>query len=328
MAVSGAETRAFAYDAAGNLTGDGSNSYTYDDAGRRVSATVNGQSWQYAYNALGQRVMKRSGTGTTLFMYDEQGHLLGEYDGTGRLIQETVWLGDIPVATLKPSASGQGTDIHYVHADHLNTPRRISRPADNMLLWAWDSEPFGNSAPDQNPQGAGTFAYHLRFPGQYFDQETGLHYNYFRDYDPGTGRYIQSDPIGLEGGSMSLYTYADNAPTMNADPLGLFKFHGQWCGPNWTGGFEKPWDRLTTNERQKVKPPEDALDACCEVHDKCHADCRTKFPCDMDQQKRCLESCDRRLYFCSRQSGTRSFSLEDYMRKSSPTPEKGACCPN
>jgi hypothetical protein len=84
---------------------------------------------------------------------------------------------------------------------------------------------------------------------------------------------------------------------------------------------------LTEEERKNVKPPEDELDSCCEVHDKCHADCRTKFPCDMDQQKRCLEGCDRRLYYCSRQSGKGSFPLEDYMRKSSPTPEKGACCP-
>lgn len=160
-----------------------------------------------------------------------------------------------------------------------------------------------------------------------------LHYNYFRDYDPTTGRYVQSDPIGLAGG-INPYVYVDNATTMKTDPKGLFGWpnvHGQWCGPRWTGGFKKPWDQLTADERQKVKPPEDALDACCEVHDKCHADCRAKYPCDMEQQQRCLQSCDRRLYFCSRESGVGGldgFLIEDYMRKSSPPPEKGACCPN
>jgi RHS repeat-associated protein len=63
----------------------------------------------------------------------------------------------------------------------------------------------------------------LRFPGQYFDAESGLHYNYMRDYDPTLGRYIQSDPIGLKGGINS-YVYVENGPTLNVDPLGLVKF--------------------------------------------------------------------------------------------------------
>ncbi|WP_133372134.1 RHS repeat-associated core domain-containing protein, partial [Sulfurirhabdus autotrophica] len=64
-------------------------------------------------------------------------------------------------------------------------------------------------------------AVNLRFPGQYYDQETGLHYNYFRNYDPGTGRYTTSDPIGLAGGSFSTYTYVDNDPLSYVDPDGL-----------------------------------------------------------------------------------------------------------
>jgi RHS repeat-associated protein len=127
--------------------------------------------------------------------------LTGEYDATGQLLQEIVWLGDLPVAALKPTTPASATtDIYYIHADHLGTPRKITRPGDNKVLWTWESEAFGNSLPDQNPSGLGAFVFNLRFPGQYYDVETGLFYNYFRDYDPGTGRYIESDPIGLAGG--------------------------------------------------------------------------------------------------------------------------------
>jgi RHS repeat-associated protein len=59
-------------------------------------------------------------------------------------------------------------------------------------VWRWDNtEPFGNAPADGNPGGVGVFVYNLRFPGQYFDQETGTHYNYFRDYDPGI---VEHDP--------------------------------------------------------------------------------------------------------------------------------------
>lgn len=61
----------------------------------------------------------------------------------------------------------------------------------------------------------------LRFPGQYYDAESGLHYNYFRDYDPRTGRYVQRDPIGL-GGGINTFAYADSRPTGAIDPAGLF----------------------------------------------------------------------------------------------------------
>jgi RHS repeat-associated protein len=154
-------------------------------------------------------------------VYDESGHLLGEYDGSGNLIEETVWMGDVPVATLQPN--GTGVSVYYIHTDHLNTPRRISRPADNVIVWRWDSEPFGTAAANQDPDGDGTqFVYNPRFPGQYYDAETGLNYNAYRDYDPAVGRYIESDPIGLHGG-VNTYAYVGGNPVMWTDPLGLCK---------------------------------------------------------------------------------------------------------
>jgi uncharacterized protein RhaS with RHS repeats len=130
-------------------------------------------STNYLYNALGQMIEKSGTLGTTIFMQDEAGHLIGEYDGSGDLIEETIWLGDIPVATLQPNGSG-GVNIFYVHTDHLNTPRKVSRPSDNQLEWRWDTDPFGTTGPNQNPAGLGTFSYNLRFPGQYYMAETGL----------------------------------------------------------------------------------------------------------------------------------------------------------
>ena len=110
--------------------------------------------------------------------------------------------------------------LYFVHVDHLNTPRLVA-DATGTTVWRWDQqEPFGNSPADQNPGGLGVFDLPLRLPGQYFDGETGLLYNGARDYDPQFGRYIQSDPIGLEGG-LNVYAYALNAPIINSDPSGL-----------------------------------------------------------------------------------------------------------
>jgi len=91
----------------------------------------------------------------------------------------------------------------------------------NAVRWQWFTEPFGVTAANTNPSGLGAFTFPLRFPGQYADQESGLNYNYFRTYDNSTGRYTQSDPIGLDGG-INTYAYVSNRPTTNVDPSGLF----------------------------------------------------------------------------------------------------------
>lgn len=218
-AITGSPARSYTYDNAGNVLTYGTVTNTFNNRGRMASAVSGGVTTTYVYNALGQRVRKSSTLGTVLSVYDEAGHLLGEYDGGGALIQETLWLGDLPVATLRPN--GGGVSIYYVHADQLGAPRSVSRSTDNAIVWRWDADPFGTSAANENPNGLGTSKYNQRFPGQYYDAETGANYNYFRDYDPQTGRYVESDPIGLDGGSMSTYTYVDGNPLTYIDPEGL-----------------------------------------------------------------------------------------------------------
>ena len=162
------------------LSGLVSASFRYNNANRLAEVQSGGTLATHAVNALGQRVKKVMGTTTTLFVYDEQGRLLGEYDASGYLVQETVWLENLPIATLRPMGTGTPTPIaiHYVHADHLGTPRAVTRPSDNAIEWRWDNaEPFGNAPPNENPSGLGAFKYNLRFPGQYFDSEIGTSYN-------------------------------------------------------------------------------------------------------------------------------------------------------
>jgi RHS repeat-associated protein len=214
-----APARTNTFDAAGNLLDDGVVRYTYNANHQIDSATRAGIMTRYLTNGRGERVFKTSSAGTTYYVYDEQGHLLGEYDAHGKPLQETVYLGDLPVAVIKPGASGPA--VYYVYADHLQAPRVLTRAADNQIVWRWDqADPFGMVPPDENPSGLGMFGYDLRFPGQVFDRESNNHYNYFRDYDPQTGRYVQSDPIGLSGG-INTYGYVFNGPTNYADPDGL-----------------------------------------------------------------------------------------------------------
>jgi RHS repeat-associated protein len=114
------------------------------------------------------------------------------------------------------ACSAQAEKLYFVSSDHLNTPRSVSDEKGNVV-WTWEGEPFG-SAPASDDNG---FQFNLRFPGQYLDQETGLHYNYHRDYDRQIGGYIQSDPIGLTGGT-NTYAYVSGNPLTFEDPFGLF----------------------------------------------------------------------------------------------------------
>ncbi len=279
------------YDAAGNLNSDGSITYTYSDRGRMKSATrAGGYTNTYLYNGLGQRVMKYvpgPGPGSTYtyyYVYDEQGHLLID---NGPNV-ETVYLGDLPVAVVKYTLPPSGytyskyMSVYNIYADHLNTPRVITNP-NNLIVWQWNTtDPFGmlppiESAANMPPIASRPFVYNLRFPGQVWDQETNLFYNYFRYYDPQGGRYIQSDPVGLLGG-VNTYIYVENNPLRIVDPFGLWGLMGPDPSKNTLVCNGKGGIKVQIGPMSKAQKDCGIAD-CAKEHEESHiADAMAKNP--------------------------------------------------
>ncbi|MBT2748594.1 MULTISPECIES: RHS repeat-associated core domain-containing protein [unclassified Lysobacter] len=211
------------YDASGNTTSKGGSAleWTYNATGRMSGVKVNGTTMAtYRYNGTGERVQRQTGAVIDYTTYDTSGNVIGRYDSAGTPTQEIIWLGDTPIGVVA------GGKLLYVQADHLGTPRVVLDPVRQKAVWKWDlaGDVFGGSLPNQDPDQDGqAFVFDLRFPGQQFDSVSGTHYNVQRDYDPSTGRYLQSDPIGLEGG-MNTYTYVSSSPLLWSDPTGLLQW--------------------------------------------------------------------------------------------------------
>ena len=147
--------------------------------------------------------------------------MIGEYNNrTGAAVEETLRLDGVTVGV----KTAQG--IYKAYADQLGTPRAITAASATASqpekpVWTWDaSDPFGNNAPNEQPSGGRAFTYNQRMPGQYFDVESGTNDNMARNYDPRIGRYLQSDPIGLNGG-INTFVYTSNNPASAIDPRGL-----------------------------------------------------------------------------------------------------------
>ncbi|MBB4129822.1 RHS repeat-associated protein [Xanthomonas campestris] len=193
--------------------------YLYDTTGRMTQVKRAGAAvMNYRYNGRGEQVRRYLGTTNTYTLYDEAGHWLGDYDTNGAPKQQAIWLDDLPVGLL-----ANGGQLHYIEPDHLGSPRVVVDAARDVAVWNWSlkGEAFGNTAPNQDPDGDGTaMVFDMRFPGQRFDVASGFNQNYFRDYDAATGRYGQSDPIGLAGGG-NTYTYVSSNPMTLIDLLGL-----------------------------------------------------------------------------------------------------------
>lgn len=235
---------AWQYNASHQLTAIGTDSYQYDDNGSMTMRSVtpgvqqhfdydirgrlsqvtnqsdNGDGTvtestvaTYQYDPFGRRISKTVDGVISYFLYGQNG-LMAEYNASGNAIREyDYWPGSL--WGTNPVYLKHESEHYYYHNDHIGTPQALSN-SQGQIVWRAEYDAFGLSTIIQksinNP---------LRYPGQYHDNETGLHYNYFRFYDPSLGRYIRRDPLGLFGG-LNPYTYVMNNPFVFIDPYGLF----------------------------------------------------------------------------------------------------------
>ncbi|MBL8298007.1 MAG: RHS repeat-associated core domain-containing protein [Rhodanobacteraceae bacterium] len=244
----------------------------YDDANRLSQVSADGlgsrSDYRYTYNGLGQRTAKSSPTAETETLYDEAGLRLSDSHWTldcgssesltaggsnaanasnatrgsiatspcirlANARTDYIYLDGLPIAVARYAAGSSTAQLSYLETNHLGTPRIAVDASTQAIQWRWDllTASSGDHLATVLPGG---FPLDLRYPRQYFDAETGLHYNYFRDYDPAVGRYVESDPIGLAGGS-NVYSYVGSAPLQVVDTLGL-QSNGLGCLALGTAG--------------------------------------------------------------------------------------------
>ena len=182
----GTDTRTLTYDASGNTTVDNKGgggpvlTIPYNDAGRPASVSDGGGTLAtYGHNAIGQRVLKDAASVLTHYQYDRSGALIAEHDATGAPLRETIRLGGVILTVVEHA----GTPVmYYAHPDHLGSPQKMTDAA-MSVVWDGRFRPFG-----EEHLITGTLTQDDRFPGQRLEAETGYSYNYFREYDPATGR--------------------------------------------------------------------------------------------------------------------------------------------
>ncbi|ACM22016.1 RHS repeat protein [Geotalea daltonii FRC-32] len=274
--VSGPSPASFSYDANGNTTNENSKTYTYSQNQRLIQATAE-QTGSYSYNANGQRAKKVVNGITTYFIFDQQGQLIAESatDGTQA---DYIYLSNQPLAKI------DATGISYIHTDHLGTPTFMT-DGTGAKAWEVEARPFGDNATI-----TGLASLNFRFPGQYADGETGNNYNYFRDYNPAIGRYIQKDPIGFAGG-INLYAYVDNNPVNWTDPTGEAA----------VGPLPKPPPTIPTippPPRPPIKPPKPPGTGCSAMFRVCTAFCTTRCPGGVVGKGVCLAACTAAWISC------------------------------
>ncbi len=170
----------------------------------------------YTYNPFGRRIKKQVVSSSTWYLYTDEG-LVGEYSASGYWLKSYGWKPHGMWGT-DPLYLRDGTGLFFYHNDHLATPQRLSNATTGAIVWSTGYAAFGKA----NIDPMSTVENNLRFVGQYFDEESGLHYNWQRTYDPGASRYTQVDPIGFYAGDVNLYRYVRNEVLVSIDPNGLF----------------------------------------------------------------------------------------------------------
>ncbi|MFH1870118.1 MAG: IPTL-CTERM sorting domain-containing protein [Pseudomonadota bacterium] len=217
--------QSFTLDAAGNVTQARGLNFVWNQRAAQIKTVSQGATLlaTYFYDYQGRRSRKITtaaalqGAGTVIYAYDLYDRLKGEFDGAGNPQRTYVWRDDVPVSIIVHGATETAL---YLETDHLNTPI-AARDQSGKVVWKWESDAFGSTLPNEDPDGdTQKTTVNLRFPGQYFDTESGLHYNWNRYYDPRLGRYLSPDLIGLAGGA-NLYQYGKSNPLSYSDPKGL-----------------------------------------------------------------------------------------------------------
>ncbi len=201
------------YNASGSPITHGSIRYEYNIDQRPVRVYKDDQLLaEYAYNSFGERIKKVSYSDdqkrVTYFLYD--GHRITASIPAANTseMEHTLYLHGAPVVQL------QGKHAYAVHTDKLGTAHMLSDESGG-IAWQAEYSPFGKASILIND-----VVFNHRLPGHYEDSETGTHYNYLRDYDPESGRYLTSDPISISGG-LNTYLYANADPLNTVDVLGL-----------------------------------------------------------------------------------------------------------
>ena len=237
-------TGSISHNANNELTIYGELEYVYDENGNMTEVTLNGQiMFRYHYNAdnrlvkveggnsntiaeyyydpFGRRLWKDVAGTRTYFFYSDEG-LVAEYDGSGSEIRSYGYQPD-STWTTDPLFLTQNGNYYFYQNDHLGTPQKLVAQ-NGAVVWSATYSAFGQAAVQVE-----TVTNNLRFPGQYFDNETGLHFNFQRYYDPDTGRYVSADRIKFEGG-VNFFAYTFNNPGKHSDPTGL-GIHPQFIIP-------------------------------------------------------------------------------------------------
>lgn len=211
-------TRNYGYNSNGDttlMTGtDGvANTFAYDPFGRLASHTRSGVTTSYTVNALDQRMSKSNSSSNSRYVYAGFNQLLAE--STNGAWTSYIWNGSEPIALVRSN------QIYYIHTDHLGRPESVTN-ANKALVWKANNNAFSRGVTLDTIGGL-----QLGFPGQYWDTESSVWHNGFRDYEQTGGRYLQSDPIGL-GGGINTYAYTSGDPVNRIDPLGLLWYGGHF----------------------------------------------------------------------------------------------------